>query len=266
MSDMERPVTEEDLHAYLDGELAEDRRALVEAYLQAHPEDAERLEAYRAHGEAIRRLYADVGDRPSSTVSPLRPRSVRSTSWRRAAAWGRITQVPWQRAAAIALLIAGAVAAGLLGLTHDRSDDALWARFGADAIAAHLQLTRPASKPAIAASLQDVSDYLSEKLKTRIELRSPANSPYALVGAKFVPTAKGRVAQLAFRSTDGKLVTMFMEPWPGKPDAPFRVVAREGDVVTMVWVDDAVGCAVSGNLPPEELEQAARSLYDELIG
>src|SRR5215510_15353419 len=45
------PITEQELHAYLDGELPDARRAAVEAYLREHPEDARRLEAYRADGK-----------------------------------------------------------------------------------------------------------------------------------------------------------------------------------------------------------------------
>ena len=43
MIDSEQPVTEEELHAYLDGELAADRRAAVEAWLAAHADDAAKV-------------------------------------------------------------------------------------------------------------------------------------------------------------------------------------------------------------------------------
>src|SRR5258708_19675690 len=57
MIDRYAPVTEEELHAYLDGELAADRRGAVEAWLASHPEDAARVAQWRAQAEAIRARF-----------------------------------------------------------------------------------------------------------------------------------------------------------------------------------------------------------------
>ena len=54
MMDHEAPVTEDELHAYVDGELPADRQAAVESWLAAHPEDAARVSAWRAQADAIR--------------------------------------------------------------------------------------------------------------------------------------------------------------------------------------------------------------------
>ncbi len=45
------PITEADLHAYVDAQLPDNRRAEVEAFLAAQPEEAERLQAYLAQKE-----------------------------------------------------------------------------------------------------------------------------------------------------------------------------------------------------------------------
>jgi len=42
-----KPVTEAELHTYIDGALSEGARAEVEAWLVSHPEDAERLRRVR---------------------------------------------------------------------------------------------------------------------------------------------------------------------------------------------------------------------------
>jgi hypothetical protein len=51
-------VGEEDLHAWLDGELPLSRRILVRAFLWLRPAEARRLAAYRADGEVIASLPA----------------------------------------------------------------------------------------------------------------------------------------------------------------------------------------------------------------
>jgi len=40
MIDRDSPVTQDELHTYVDGEIPADRRAAVEAWLTANPEDA----------------------------------------------------------------------------------------------------------------------------------------------------------------------------------------------------------------------------------
>lgn len=56
------PITEADLHAYVDAQLPDSRRAEVEAFLAAQPEEAERLQAYLAQKEALRQLFDPVLD------------------------------------------------------------------------------------------------------------------------------------------------------------------------------------------------------------
>ncbi|HYY38717.1 MAG TPA: anti-sigma factor, partial [Xanthobacteraceae bacterium] len=57
MMDGDPRVTEEELHAYVDGELAADRQRTVEAWLASHPEDAARVAQWRAQAEAIRARF-----------------------------------------------------------------------------------------------------------------------------------------------------------------------------------------------------------------
>jgi len=40
MTDKDAPVTEDELHAYVDGELPAERRSIVEAWLNNRPDDA----------------------------------------------------------------------------------------------------------------------------------------------------------------------------------------------------------------------------------
>ena len=63
MVDRNTSVTEDELHAYVDGELPADRREAVEAWLASHPDDAARVAAWRAQAEAIRARYGAVDPR-----------------------------------------------------------------------------------------------------------------------------------------------------------------------------------------------------------
>ena len=54
MIDRDPPVTEDELHAYVDSELPAERRAAVETWLATHPDDMARVGAWRAQADAIR--------------------------------------------------------------------------------------------------------------------------------------------------------------------------------------------------------------------
>src|SRR5215510_6744660 len=64
MTDPNIPVTEDELHAYVDNELPAERRGDVEAWLAARPEDAARVQSWRAMAEMLHARYDQVLDEP----------------------------------------------------------------------------------------------------------------------------------------------------------------------------------------------------------
>jgi len=56
------PVTEDELHAFVDNELPAERRADVEAWLTTHPDDAERVASWRAMAELLHARYDAIAD------------------------------------------------------------------------------------------------------------------------------------------------------------------------------------------------------------
>jgi anti-sigma factor RsiW len=55
----DRPISEDELHAYVDGDIAHERRLDIALYLAHHPNDAARMEVFRAQREAIHALFDD---------------------------------------------------------------------------------------------------------------------------------------------------------------------------------------------------------------
>ena len=94
MIDREPPVTEDELHAYVDGELAGRPPRRRRGMACRSPGDAARVAAWRAQAEAIRARYGVAADEPvpvrfnldawrgkganGRASLPLRPRSSRS--------------------------------------------------------------------------------------------------------------------------------------------------------------------------------------------
>ena len=69
-------ITEDELHAYIDGTLEGARRLAVSLYLAAHPAEAARVEAFRAQKEAVHALFGSIVDEPlpRRLKKTLRPR------------------------------------------------------------------------------------------------------------------------------------------------------------------------------------------------
>src|SRR5262245_66309373 len=86
MIDRNSPVTEDELHAYVDGEIAADRRGAVEAWLASHPEDFARVAHWRAQAEAIRAHYGMIASEPVPARFDLDELARDARSWRAVAA------------------------------------------------------------------------------------------------------------------------------------------------------------------------------------
>src|SRR5262249_57187251 len=59
-----RPITEEDLHAYVDCVLEPERRVEVDAYLNSHPDVAKRVGAFADQRDVLRAALAPIADEP----------------------------------------------------------------------------------------------------------------------------------------------------------------------------------------------------------
>src|SRR5947209_17113916 len=78
------PVTEADLHAFLDEEIGPERRAKVVEHLEQTPLDAALIDTWRAQNEALRGAFARIARDPVplslSLSQPLTPRAATVSS------------------------------------------------------------------------------------------------------------------------------------------------------------------------------------------
>ena len=69
MTNNQLPVREDELHAFVDGELPADRQEAVSEWLATHPDAAAQVAAWRAQAEAIRARYGTTINEPVPNVS-----------------------------------------------------------------------------------------------------------------------------------------------------------------------------------------------------
>src|ERR1700722_6534175 len=70
MIDQDHIASEDELNAYVDGELPAEPRSAVEAWLATHPDDAAKVAAWRQQAELIRTRYgAVINEKPPQRLN-----------------------------------------------------------------------------------------------------------------------------------------------------------------------------------------------------
>ncbi|RYE41712.1 MAG: anti-sigma factor, partial [Hyphomicrobiales bacterium] len=72
-TDGSKPVTEADLHAYADHLLDPARHVEIDAFLDAHPAERQRVDDWRAQNLALKQLLDPVLSEPLPLRLPLKP-------------------------------------------------------------------------------------------------------------------------------------------------------------------------------------------------
>lgn len=85
----DHPISEEELHAYVDGDVDPARRLDIAVYLADHPLEAARTEAFRALNDGVHALFDEVLDQPlPKRLRKLMARHAARAARRRRCAWG----------------------------------------------------------------------------------------------------------------------------------------------------------------------------------
>lgn len=117
-------ITEDDLHAYVDGLLSDDDRAAVEAWLAERPEEQARVEEWRKQADILRNAFASYAAAHPHDASMLTPQK-RDRAW-------RAKPVLLQTAAALLIFVAGAAAGRLLPPSFSTPQDVTLASLTTD--------------------------------------------------------------------------------------------------------------------------------------
>lgn len=251
-------ISEAEIQAWADGRLAASRRAEVEAWFAAHPDEAERAAAYRGLNEQLRLHYDAVLDEPV----PLRLES--------AARRGSRLRALGVAAGWIVLGVAvGAVAGWQL---HSVRAPIPVAKPQAPVIAHRAALAHATYAPEVRHPVEvgaDQEQHLVAWLSKRLggEVRAPKldGEGMALVGGRLLPGEPGPVAQFMYQCARGRRVTLYVRTeGPDQRETAFRF-AREGNVRVFYWIDRKFGYALSSaDVDRDELLKLANVVYRQL--
>ncbi len=296
MSGAVPPVSDEELHGFVDGEIEGERRAAIADFLASSPVDAARVETWRRQNEIIRAAFARVeGELALSFASlPLRPR--RKKSWRVGfcqAARDRVkTMLPepefgprpgakfwrdhWQARWLIAAFASGMIAATLGALFFfDRphlptAGAPNTAPTAADDI--FVQRTQSAllafapQKPANAAGIAPVS---RQPGQAALVVPNLSAAGLTLVGVRVAPGPAGGMFCFFYAKNDDSPIGLCAERDEGTGAPGFHTAGRVSSSpaaasAAIVWRQNNAKYALAGALPEAELRNLAARINAEV--
>lgn len=251
MTDTNIPVTEDELHAYIDGELPAERRAAVEAWLSAHPDDAAKVASWRTIGAALHHQYGGVID---ETVPPR-------------LAIARLAQTPrrWLWGAVAATLLAFAIGGGVGWTAHGvaaaPADPVELLRN--EAMAAHKLYIGEVRHPIeVAASEAHLLPWLSRRIGTTLRAPDLAAFDLKLLGGRLLPGPTRPAALVMYETPAGERITIYATPL--KVPATGLLYKEADNAASVQWVAEDYGWVVSGPADKNRLKGVARATYEQM--
>lgn len=256
-----REIPNSDLHAYVDGELSEERHAEIEAWLGEHSEDLSRVDSYRNQKASLRLQFDAVLDEPlPDHLRALATPAQSSSDW----------QLPsWslQRIAAgfVIAFLGGSI--GWLAHDHYRAPETLGhlSPLPHRAAIAHAVFSPDVRRPVeIGVEHEDqLIAWLSKRLGTPVRPPKLGVIGFDLIGGRLLPGNSGPVAQFMYQDATGQRLTLYVSAEnKSNQETAFRF-AQEGAVNVFYWIDRGFGYAISGSVAKDDLARVSRVVYEQ---
>jgi anti-sigma factor RsiW len=258
MIDRELTVTEDELHAYVDGELPDDRLQAVTAWLAAHPDQAALVAHWRMQADAIRARYGAVANEPIPARLQLDriEREQANTRWSARALTALAATVLF---AFMAGGGAGWFAHSATGSAANGSD-----KITADAVEAYrlyvVEVRHPVEVPG--SELAHMRNWLSKRIGHELSIPDLQSIGLKLVGGRLLPGPTGAAAFYMYEGPSGERFTIYCAK-AGGPETALRF--KDGKrYASFTWVDDKISYVVSGPADRDRLETVAKNAYEQI--
>lgn len=241
------PIREDEIHAFVDGEIDPPRAAQIEASIASDVELAALVQSIRSQNTRLHLAYDAVLNEPV----PERLRRVKSSG-----------NLHWRAAAAVAWLAIG----GVLGwLVRDSGSEPQRVVLPRQAAVAHVAFTPEVRHPVevTAAEEAHLVAWLSKRLGAKVRAPKLAQFGFELLGGRLLPESGRPGAQFMYQDAAGKRLTLYVSTDVDNRDTAFRYAAQNG-VHVFYWIDQNLGYALSGDLPKPDMLRVARSVYEQI--
>jgi anti-sigma factor RsiW len=241
-------IREEDLHAYIDGELDAAERARIESLVEGNGWLRDRVARYRADKSRLVGLY---GGGMSEPLPQEWLDTIEAATTRRR--WTAQSLGIAAMAASFVILFVGLVAWRFVGVMQPASGDIV-----ADALAARAGTPAPVSVvPAETKALTQEARVMTAVLDARVKAPDLSRLGYHLVDINVYDAPK-RAFELRYAARDGQIFTLYLRHSSGQPR--FDQFKQDGMRVC-VWQDDVVGMVMAGTMSVAEMQRLASLAY-----
>jgi anti-sigma factor RsiW len=259
MTDEQKPVTEADLHGFVDGFLDEERQREVERWLNDHPEEEAEVRQWQAQAAELKAAFSGYARPDESDVTLLsrtHPSRPPSTVWRKSALI----------AASLMLFVSGA-AAGIYGdrLLNQPSSVETPTAFdslpGQSKTAFLVYASEKRHPVEVGADQEDhLVTWLGKRLDYKLVAPDLKSLGFSLVGGRLLPVNGKAGAMLMYQDMAGQRLTVLLGKNPDNAETSFRFETA-GTLETFYWIDGPISYAVTGEVSRIKLQQIAEECY-----
>jgi anti-sigma factor RsiW len=246
-----RPITEDDLHAYVDGVLEPERRAEVAAYLDGHPDVAKRIAGFADQRELLRKALAPIADEPLPPQLNL-SRIIESRQQRR-------LPLGWAVAAMLMLSIGGISGWVMRGAVQAPSGGL--AALAQEAAYSYQVYAPDRVQPVEmrATDSAQLVQWVSNRLHQPVKLPDLTTSGYRLMGGRLIATSHGPAAMFMYDDDRGERLVVLTRPMTTDQSAPMAPHAQD-NVAGFAWADGGMGYSLVGQAAAESLKPIANEV------
>lgn len=233
MSNHLKPITDNDLHAYVDGELDVQRRNEIEAWLESNPDGAARIRSYREIGNRLHTHFDSILDEPAKLAVPVIETSLFNLA----------------RVAAVAGLM---VLSGLFGWQFDKLRSTVptptIVNLVQPASFAHRVYATDTDYPVeiSAANQALLNNWVMRRMHTQLKAPNLTIEGLKLVGGRLLPSTNRMAVQFMYEDQQGQRVTVYVRRISDHKQGVDFKYKEQGDLHVYYWTNDQMGYAVTG--------------------
>lgn len=247
MTRPDRPVTEDDLQAWIDDLLSSERRRTVETWLDANPDARQRVIAWRAQRDLLRTALDAELQQPIPTR--LDPTHLEARRQRR-------FTLP-QMAASIALALSVGSAGGWL--VRDRA-----LPLGLASVEQEAMIVHDAGRGSMIAegNVAQLAAWGGRTLGRPVRPPDLSAAGYQLAAGELITTDHGPACVFFYNDRSGARISLFVRPMYGRDmTAPMRPMQR---IPGYIWAENGLGISMISDASTDNLHNLANRARDAM--
>lgn len=287
MTDRNTEFTDAEIHAYVDGQLDDERAKVLVSCLQTDSKLAKQVADYQLINANLRNLLDPIQREPvpeellqeiglhdphhnqdeqqglqeaPPSISKIKPSTDTSVEPHKKQYWMSMAQA--------AMLAGLMLVSGFTGwLVKGNDNEETFAQLQTDLVQpatfAHTVYANDNQRPVEikAENEEQLIKWLSKRLKTNITAPSLANQGFHLLGGRLIPSTNRMAAQFMYQDKSGTRVSLYVRrgAWD-RENMPMRY-EQENGLAAFTWIDDSMGYALSGDIQKMDLLALAETAH-----